>query len=58
LDSLINIPEKSIKIIALQTLLGLSEVHDHLKTSFGALSPTQILFDKQGNIKVSQSYLS
>jgi len=49
---MLTIPEKALKAIALQTLLGLNEVHDNMKSVFGSLTPSQILFDKQGNIKV------
>jgi serine/threonine protein kinase len=52
LESVGNIPETSIRSIASQVLSALDDLHTKANTVYGALSPSQILIDKDGSIKV------
>ena len=52
LESVGNLPEMPIKSIATQLLEALYDVHIKLNNIHGAISPSQILFDRSGNIKV------
>lgn len=53
LESLGTIPEKSIRQLAIEVLFALRKFHNEFNIPHGALSPSQILFTKEGNIKVS-----
>jgi serine/threonine protein kinase len=53
LESVGNLPETSIKSLALQTLEAIHELHSKLHTPHGVISPSQILIDKNGNVKVN-----
>jgi len=52
LESVGNIPEACIRNVASQVLSALDDLHTKANTVYGALSPSQILIDKDGSIKV------
>jgi len=54
LESVGNIPETCIRNIASQVLSALDDLHTKANTVYGALSPSQILIDKDGSIKVKK----
>ena len=54
MESVGNIPETSIRTIAGQVLNALDDLHTKANTVYGALSPSQILIDKDGNVKVKK----
>ena len=56
LESIGNLPETIIRYFASQILLALDDIHQMTHTVYGALSPSQILIDKEGNIKVVKLY--
>ncbi len=53
LETVGNLPERAIKSLARQVLKGLNSLHAKLKTSHGVLDPSQILFERNGNVKVN-----
>ena len=52
LESVGNVPEKALKSITANIMIALEEIHLKMNMSHGAITPSQILFDKQGNAKV------
>lgn len=52
LESVGNLPETAIKSLASQTLEAIEDLHSKLNTPHGGISPSQLLLDKNGNVKV------
>jgi len=48
-----SLPEMAIKSIAKQILKALNPIHTKLKVAHGVVCPSQILLDKNGDVKVS-----
>jgi len=45
-------PESVLKSISKQILKALGDIHMKLKTSHGVICPSQILLERNGNVKV------
>jgi len=49
-----SLPEIAIKSIAKQTLKALNAIHTKLRVAHGVVCPSQILLDKNGDVKVKE----
>ncbi|KRX03384.1 Protein kinase-like domain [Pseudocohnilembus persalinus] len=52
LESVGCMPERALKEISQQILGSLQILHEELNTCHGAITPSQILFNREGNVKV------
>ncbi|KAL4431841.1 hypothetical protein ABPG74_015281 [Tetrahymena malaccensis] len=53
LESFGTLPESIIKQIAIQTISALDVIHNISNSYYGGLTPSQILFKQDGNVKLS-----
>jgi len=47
-----SLPEAAVKTIAKQILKALNAIHTKLRMSHGVVCPSQILLEKNGDVKV------